>query len=176
MLIVYDRKTEKIVGHCSRVFHDGKWREATMDEILPNEDKTNLASVYFPDDARFIGYGVSSWRLRKDENGLVVGLERLPAIQINCDAKDNDGDDVPDVPADGTSVVRITVTTADSSDTDITFRTTRGALSQRTVHTNKGQGRVDLRAPTETVAVVVTASAEGYRPADLKLEFVPVGK
>jgi len=114
-----------------RVFHDGKWREATIDEILPNEDKTNLASVYVP-DPRFIGYGVDSWRLRKDESGMVVGLERFPAIQIKCDATDNDKDGVPDIVADGKSVVHITAVTADSTDTDITFRTTRGVLSQRT--------------------------------------------
>lgn len=176
MLIVYDRKTEKIISHCSQVFDQGKWREAQMDEILPNKDKGNLAAVYIADDARFIGYGTENWRLRKDESGAVVGIERLPAIQLKSDAKDTDGDGIPDVPADGTSVIAITVSTADGSDTSVTFRTSRGTLSQRTVSTSKGKGKVELRAATETVSVVVTATAAGYRPATLALEFVPTGK
>ena len=54
MLIIYDKNTEKIVGHCSRVFDSGKWRESTLDEIYPNTDKSSLATAYMPDDARFI--------------------------------------------------------------------------------------------------------------------------
>ena len=35
MIIVYNRTTGEIVGHCSRVFDAGKWREATIDELFP---------------------------------------------------------------------------------------------------------------------------------------------
>jgi hypothetical protein len=79
MLIVYDQTTGEIVGHCSSVFDGGKWREATVSELFPN--RANLSSVIVADDARFIGYGPNAWRLKKDANGVVTGIERLPALR-----------------------------------------------------------------------------------------------
>jgi hypothetical protein len=174
MLIVYDKNTHEIVGHCSRVYDSGKWREATLEELYPNRDRSNLATAYMPDDARFVGYGTTNWRLRKDESGAVLGIERLPGLLIGTDAQDDDKDGVPDIPADGKSVAHIRVSTADNSDTEITFRTTRGTLSARSVKTSGGKAVVDLRSGKETVAANVTASAAGYRTATISIEFVPV--
>jgi hypothetical protein len=174
MIIVYNRTTGEIVGHCSRVFDAGKWREATIDELFPDRDKSNLASVHFADDARYLAYGPHNWRLRRDESGVVTGIERLPSLALTCDAGDSDGDGIPDLPADGSAVAHITAKTSDGADVDIAFRTTRGSLGERTVHTTQGCAGVELRAATETVAVVVTATAPGYRPAKLNMEFVPV--
>jgi hypothetical protein len=115
MLIVYDRTSEKIVAHCSRVFDSGKWREAKMEEILPNHDRTNLTTVYVPDDARYLAYGSDAWRLRKDEGGMIIGIERKPSIQLRADANDTDNDGIQDIPADGRSTTRITATTADGA-------------------------------------------------------------
>lgn len=174
MLIVYDKTTEKIVGHCSRVFDSGKWREATLEEIYPNHDKSKLATAYMPDDARFIGYGASSWRLRKDPSGAVLGIERLPVLSLSCDAGDTDHDGLPDIPGDGKSIAHVTVTTSDGTDTEVTFRTTRGALSLRAGKTNAGKFSIELRSASETVPAVITATAPGYRPGTLTLEFTPV--
>jgi hypothetical protein len=174
MLIVYDRNSEKIVAHCSRVFDSGKWREAKMEEILPSHDKANLATIYIPDDARYLAYGPDSWRLRKDESGVIVGIERLPSIQLSVDAKDTDGDGSPDIPADGTSTTRVTAATGDGSDTEIAFRITRGSLSERKVLTSKGKASVDVRSANETVTSTITATAPGYRGAKLNIEFIPV--
>jgi hypothetical protein len=103
----------------------------------------------------------------------VTGIERLPWLILSCDVTDSDGDGIPDLPADGASVAQVTAKTSDGADVDVTFRTTRGALVQRTVPTPRGAAAVELRAATETVAVVVTATAPGYRPAKLDMEFVP---
>ncbi len=173
MLIVYDKTTEKIVGHCSQVFDSGKFREATLEEIYPNRDRTNLATAYMPDDARFIAYGTQNWRLRKDENGIVIGIERLPALLIHSSAPDTDNDGIPDIPADGKSTMQITVSTSDNADTEVTFRTTRGTLTKRTAETIGGKAEMDLRSATETVAATVMASAKGYRPVSIKVEFTP---
>lgn len=173
MLIVYDKNTHAIVGYCSRIFDSGKWREPTMEEIYPNKDRSNLAVAYMPDDARFVGYGPSNWRLRKDENGAVLGVERLPALHLTCDAKDADDDGVPDIPADGNSMATLTATTADGSDTEITFRTNRGTLSARKAETKKGSASVQIRATVETVQATITAEAKGYRTATLQLEMIP---
>jgi hypothetical protein len=174
LIIVYDRNTGEVVGHCSRVFDAGKWRDATIDELFPNRDKSNLAYVHFADDARYLAYGPHNWRLRRDDSGVVTGIERLPSLAMACDAADSDGDGIPDLPADSTSVAHITAKTSDGSDVDITFRTTRGSLGERTVRTTQGSAAVELRAGAETVAVVVTATAPGYRPGNLKMEFVPI--
>jgi hypothetical protein len=173
MLIVYDRATGEIVGHCSSVFDSGKWREPTLAELFPNRDHSTLATLGMVDDARFLSYGTAAWRLKKDENGVVTGLERLPILQLSTEAGDSDHDGIPDLPADGVSVAAITAKTSDGHDVEITFRTTRGALNRRSAATEEGEASVELRAATETVAVTVTATAPGYRPGRLDMEFVP---
>ena len=174
MIIVYNRSTGEIVGHCSRVFDGGRWREAAIDELFPEHEKSNLASVHFADDARYLAYGPHNWRLRRDESGVVTGIERLPSLVLTCDAADSDGDGIPDLPADSASVAHLTAKTNDGTNTEITFRTTRGSLNQRTVSTREGSATVELRAAGETVAVTVTATAPGYRAANLNMEFVPI--
>jgi hypothetical protein len=174
VVIIYDKSVDEITGYCSSVYDSGRWREPSLEELYPNRDLGNLGFVCTPDDLAFVSQGTANWRLRKDENGVVVGIEQLPALLISCDACDTDGDGIPDVPADGESVARVTVSTADNSDVDVTFRTTRGALSHRTVTTKGGKAVVSLRAATETVAVAVTASAKGYRTATLNLELIPI--
>ena len=79
MIIVYERGTGEIIGHCSRVFDSGQWRDATIAELFPNRDISNLASTHFPDDARYLRYGPENWRLRRDESGAVAGIERTAA-------------------------------------------------------------------------------------------------
>ena len=174
MLIVYDRNTSEIVGHCSSVFDSGKWREPTLEELFPNRDRASLASVNVADDARFIAYGQDAWRLKKDESGIVTGIERLPGLLMSCNARDSDDDGIPDLPADGKSIAVITAKTSDGSDATITFRTTRGALAQRTATTRSGTTPVELRAATETVSLAVTAAAPGYRTGRLEMEFLPL--
>jgi hypothetical protein len=176
MLIVYDRKTEQIIAHCSRVFDSGKWREATIDEILPKHDRTNLAAAYFHDEANYIANGILNLRLRKDENGLVTGIECLPLIELSVDAKDTDNDGIPDIPADGSSITRITAATADRSDTEITFRVSRGSLSDRKVRTSKGKATVQLQSATETVTSTIIATSPGYRNGTLHIEFIPFSR
>jgi hypothetical protein len=172
MLIVYDQTIGEIVGHCSSVFDGGKWREATVSELFPNH--ANLSSVSVADDARFIGYGPNAWRLKKDANGVVTGIERLPALLVTCDARDTDNDGIPDLPADGKSVSVITAKTSDGDNATVTFRTTRGTLAQRSAPTAGGTATVELRSAIETVSLTVTASAPGYRTGRLNMEFVPV--
>ena len=175
MLIVYDRASGEIVGHCSRVFDSGRWREATMSELFPNADPEKWASLSVGVDARFVGYGAKAWRMKKDESGIVTGIERLPVLLVTCDAGDADNDDLPDLPADGKSSTVVTVRSSDGGDAEVTFRTTRGTLTHRNVQMRGGSATVELRAGTETVAVTVSAWASGYRPGQLDLEFVPLG-
>jgi len=174
MMIVYDTTTGIVIGHCSRIFDSGKWREATIEEIFPNQDRSKLEALYLKDDPLYFQQGPEHWRIHRDERGVVTGLEQVPAITLSCDASDHDNDGIPDLPADGTSTTKITAKLDADAKVDVTFRTTRGSLSKRTVTTAKGQATVELRAATETVAVIVTATAPDYRPATLQMEFIPV--
>src|SRR6266487_3089402 len=139
MLIVYDSMTGEIVGLCSRLFDNGKWREATIEEIYPGLDHSKLEALYLKDDPRYFQQGTEHWRIRRDESDVVTGLERVPAITLSCDASDHDNDGIPDLPADGTSTTKITAKLDRDAKVDVTFRTTRGSLSKRTVTTTKGQ-------------------------------------
>jgi hypothetical protein len=175
MLIVYDATTGEIIGHCSSVFDNGKWREATLEETFPNRDASKLGTLYLKDDPRYLLQGPEYWRIRHDESGVVTGLERLPAITLSCDASDTDKDGIPDLPANGTATTKITAQLSDNGQADVTFRTTNGSLSKRTVHAAANSpATVELQSSTHTVSVAVTATSPGYRPATLNLEFLPL--
>lgn len=175
MLVVYDPATMQIIGHASRVFDNGQWREATIEELFPRRDRTKLEALYLKDDPRYLQVGPQHYRIRKDESGVVVGLEVLPAIALSCDAGDTDKDGVPDLAADGKATTKV-VAKVGGPNVDVTFRTTAGTLSQRTARSGAdGQATVELRASGETIATVVTATAPDYRPGELRIEFIPQG-
>jgi hypothetical protein len=175
MLIIYNPKTGEIVGHASRIFDSGKWREPAVEEICPDHQERQLESLSLKDEPRFLAYGGQHYRLRRDETGSVVGIELMGRISLTSDAPDRDHDSIPDLPADGTSTTQITASLeGGKADIDVTFRTTRGALSRRIVKTGAdGKATVTLRSATETVSVDVTATAPGFRLGTLSLEFVP---
>lgn len=177
MLIVYDRETRQVVGHCGRVFENGTLREATVDELYGHKELATLEPLYVGEvtEAKLFRYGVENFRLVFDDAGTATGIELNPAIRLRCDAGDADGDGVADLPADGDSSTVVTAATTDkAAGVEITFRTTRGSLASRTAITaDDGVASVALRSTTETVLATVTASAEGYRPDSLQLEMIP---
>lgn len=176
MLIVYEPQTGEILAHCSRIFDSGQWREPSVEEILPRRDPSRLGTLYLKDDPRYLQEGQDGWRIRRDASGAVVGIESVPALALTCDAKDTDGDGVPDVPADGKSSTQITARVPGGAGVEVTFRTTRGSLGKRAVQAAAdGTAVVHLRVPTETVLIAVTANAPGHRPATLEIECIPAG-
>jgi hypothetical protein len=118
------------------------------------------------------------------EQGTLRALKVEPlfvgAIVLSCDRPDLDGDGVAELGADGKSVAHITARlvattgkTAAPDGTEVRFRVTRGTLSSRRQVTHHAAATVELSATMETVTTTVTASAEGYRSASLKLEIIP---
>jgi hypothetical protein len=176
MLIVYDPATGEIVGHASRVFDNGQWREATIEELFPRRDRTKLEALYLKDDPRYLHQGAQHYRIRRDESGVVVGVEAMPAAELSCDADDQDEDGVPDLPADGKATTKITAKLDGGPNIDVTFRTTAGTLSRRRVRTGAdGKATVELRASGETIVASITATAAGYRAGAMQIEFIPQG-
>jgi hypothetical protein len=103
-----------------------------------------------------------------------------PKIVLNTSAKDDDGDGIPELPADGKSKAEITATLYDAlgevvdEQVEVTFRTSAGVLFARWVNTKKGEAKVALTASNETVMASVSASAEGFEPASIEFEFLPM--
>jgi hypothetical protein len=103
----------------------------------------------------------------------------LPRIVLTTTARDDDGDGVSEIPADGKSKAALRVTLQDvkgialKKSVEVSFRVTAGSISQRTVKTEGGKATVQLTASQETVTAVIYAFAEGFTPASLTLEFVP---
>ena len=101
------------------------------------------------------------------------------SLTLSTNAVDQDGDGRPELKADGRSSTTITVKApvplgATSKDpVSVTFRTTAGRLSARSVVLTDGAGSVQFTASRETVLVHITATAVGFNSANLLLEQIP---
>ena len=104
-----------------------------------------------------------------------------PEIVLTTSAEDRDGDGIPELPANGRSKVTIAATLQDeagnvvSDPVEVQFRTSAGTLSHRTMRTDGGHATVQLTSSRETVTATVRVTAAGFAPAQLELEFAPVG-
>lgn len=116
--------------------------------------------------------------------GVLMGLRAesryAGVLALRCDRPDLDGDGRPELAADGRMQATIIATVLDDSgapmaatDTEITFRATRGRLSARRVASTGAEAEVTLRSVAETVTARVTVTADGFREASLEVEFVP---
>jgi hypothetical protein len=99
-------------------------------------------------------------------------VEALPRIVMTASAAE--------IPADGKSKLTLKVSLEDVSgkplrkSIEVGFKVTAGAISRRSVKTEGGKATVYLTAGHETVAAIAGAFAEGYTPAVVTVEFVPV--
>lgn len=105
--------------------------------------------------------------------------EVRPVLVLTTEAKDDDGDGLPEIEANAKSAatIHVTVQTPDGEpiedEVPVTFRTSAGRLSARTVTTKKGSATVRLTSSRETVLAQVVATAPGFEPGHLEFEFVP---
>lgn len=183
MIVVFDKKTNKIIGAATRVFDSGRWREATLQELYPDAKPEELGCVYIKDSVKYaVLPDRNAWQIKFDEKGAPVGVERKPSppkIHLTTNARDTDGDGLPELAADGKSKATITIEVKDAKDKLVkkdfllNFRTTGGALSARRVEATGGKAKVEFTSSTETVTATVSASAEGFEEASLTFEFMP---
>lgn len=183
MIFIFDRTSKEVVGMATEVFDNGTWREANLEELYPNMDRSNLGFVQVQDSPKY-ALNPEGWQLKLDENGEPIGIERkpsLPRIHLRTDAIDTDGDGLPELPADGRSKATIEIEVQDvhgkliQKELTLNLKTTGGALSARRIATSNGRATVDLTSSLETVSVTVDVSAEGVRSASISLEFMPPG-
>ena len=184
MIIVYEKKTKKVVGVAAQVFDNGRWREPTMEELYPGGDLQKLGFIHVADSIRY-ALDPDAWQFKLDQNGAPIGAERkpsLPRLHLSTNAKDTDGDNLPELIADGKAKAVITAEVRDeldrivNSDFTVNFKTTGGTLSARHVMVKAGKTEVELTSSLETITATVSASGKGLKAAaPLTFEFMPPG-
>jgi hypothetical protein len=172
----------------------GRIERTTMFYILNEYGAVVRTATILPnaDALRSAGYTVIESELNVDiENIDVKGFPSktvisekpnivLPKIVLATTAHDSDGDGVPEISADGKSKATLKVSLLDTKGAamkksiEVGFRVTAGAISQRSVKTDSGKATVYLTSSHETVSAIVFAFAEGFTPATLAFEFVPM--
>ncbi|NEN97686.1 MAG: hypothetical protein F6K50_19790 [Moorea sp. SIO3I7] len=186
MIIIFDKKTKKLVSFAGRVLDCGKWREPTLEELYPNKNPEDFSAwgfVCIKDSPKYaLSPNLDRWQLKLDENGVPIGVERKPnplKIHLITTAIDTDGDAIPELIADGKDKAIITIEVINSRDEivkkdfNIALKTTGGTLSARRVTAKEGQATVELTSSVETVSVTVSAVAEGVKSDSISLEFMP---
>jgi len=182
MIIVFEKKTKKLVGVAAQVFDNGRWREPTIEELYPGVDANKLGFIHVEDSIRY-ALDPDAWQFKLDQHGTPIGAERKPSfprIRLSTKAKDTDGDNLPELVADGKSKATITAEVTDEQDRIVkrdfvlNLKTTGGSLSARLVEAKAGKAEVELTSSLETVTVTVTASGKGLKDAvPLTFEFMP---
>ena len=183
MIIIYDRNSRKIVG-VSMVAQDNSGLAASnsMKNILRTEKlNPNLMEFAVPDDET-VANEIYKYEIKFSSSGEpkeIVKREKLPFIDLSIDAPDHDGDGIPEMKADGKSIVTITASIRDdegkivtSAKNDVHFLTTGGVLSDRIVKCKNGVAKTTLQSVKETLTPTITAFTDGVRTGKMQVEFV----
>lgn len=181
MIFVYEKGSNKFVGVATQIFDNGTWREATLQELYPNADHSKLGSVVVKDSPKYY-LDQNAWRFATNDKGEVTGIERKPSppkITLSTNAKDTDGDDLPELKADGKSKATIDIEIRNTKGdlfkkaVDLRINTTGGRLSARRLTTKTGTASVDLTSTLDTVTVTVSVEADEMETQQLTFELMP---
>ena len=175
--VTYDIESGDVLGYLRTTSPVKPRPRSDQEEFLPVSTEADIALL-----SRF---SPGTHRLRGQvQDGVLHKLKTEPVAQgrivLTSDGRDLDGDGVPELPADGKSVVTITAQVVDHDGQPlareglrIDFRVTRGVLSARRDVLRDGRAEVRLRAIEETITTEMTASAEGLSDGLLRLELIP---
>jgi hypothetical protein len=181
MIFVYEKGSNKYLGMAGKIFDNGEMREATLEELYPNADHSKMGTVVVKDSPKY-ALDPTAWQFSVDDKGAVTGIERKPQppkITLTTDAKDTDGDGMPELKADGKSSATISIEIRTPEGTlmkkavDLRINTTAGRLSDRRLSTKSGKASVDLTASTDTVTVTVSVEADDMETQQLTFELMP---
>lgn len=181
MIFVYEKGSNKYLGMAGKIFDNGEMREATLEELYPNSDHSKMGVVVVKDSPKY-ALDPEAWQFSVDEKGEVNGIERKPQppkISLSTDAKDTDGDGMPELKADGKSKATIDIEIKTPEGTllkkavDLRINTTAGRLSERRMSTKTGKASVELTSTTDTVTVTVSVEADEMETQQLTFELMP---
>ena len=172
MILIYEKGTNKYIGAIPKIFENGVWREATVEEIYPNTDISNWGFLEVSDSPRY-WMADGGYMFRTDKKGVPVGVMLKPWIKLSIDAEDTDGDGLPEVkPGEKTKVkVAIELDKDDKQHAKAKFSlilsATGGALQKRRIElTPSKPAQVNFTAPTDTIAIAL--SAKGAPDVEVK--------
>lgn len=181
MIFVYKKGTHELVGYAARIFDNGKWREATIEELYPKMDASKLGFVVVKDSPKY-SMNLNGWQFTLDEEGEPNGIERKPnppRIIMTTTAEDTDGDGMPELPADGTTEADIHLAIQDGDGNTyeepmtVKISTSGGSLSARIMTVEDGQAIIKLRSSRDTITAKVSVEAEGVEGDSITFEFMP---
>ena len=176
--VTYTRETGEVTGYF--IVSDPQY--------VPNALNPQEASVEVTDDHHLEllesvreGRTLAHGRVREGKIAeLTAELPYRGKLVLTTDARDRDGDGIPELPADGKATARIQVAAQNPQGGTlvdplvVSFRATRGALSHRNAKTRDGLAEVKLRTANETTICEVIASVSRFESKPLLLEFIPV--
>jgi hypothetical protein len=183
MIIIFDRKTREIIG-VTMISQDnsGLTGKQTMKNVLRSDKANTNLTEFEVDDNETVANEIYKYELKFSSSGEPKDLVKkpiLPYIDLSIDAKDHDGDGIPEMKADGKSKVTITASIRDeeggivtNASNQIHFLTTGGVLSDRMVKCKNGVAKTTLQSVKETLTPTITAFSDGIRVGEIKVEFV----
>jgi hypothetical protein len=112
MIIIFDRKTREIIG-VTMISQDnsGLTGKQTMKNVLRSDKANTNLTEFEVDDNETVANEIYKYELKFSSSGEPKDLVKkpiLPYIDLSIDAKDHDGDGIPEMKADGKSKVTIT--------------------------------------------------------------------
>jgi hypothetical protein len=181
MIFIYEKGSNKFLGLATRIFDNGNWREATLQELYPNADHSKMGSIVVKDSPKY-ALDQHAWRFSTNDKGEVTGIERKPSppkIILSTNALDTDGDGLPELKADGISKATIDIEIRNPKGellkkaVDLRINTTSGRLSERRLTTKKGTASIELTSTMDTVTVTVSVEADEMETQQLTFELMP---
>ena len=181
MIFIYEKGTNKYLGMAGKMFDNGKWREATLEELYPDAYHSKMGAIVVKDSPKY-SMDPTAWRFSTNEKGEVTGIERKPSppkISLSTDAKDTDGDGLPELKADGKSKATIAIEIHNPKGelvkkaVKLRINTTSGRLSARRLTTKSGTASVELTSSLDTVTVTVSVEADEMETKQLTFELMP---
>ena len=180
MIVVFEKGTNNFVGMAPQVNDNGNMRDFTLEELYPDLDPKKHGFFFVEDSPKYVLHP-DHWQFKVNKKGVPVGIEHKPTLtlKLSTTLKDEDGDGMPELKADGKSLAPITVQILDGqkpkrSTVKVKLSTTGGRLDQRILDfKNSSKATVNLQSVTETITIEVTATAEGMHSDSITFELMP---
>lgn len=181
MIFIYEKGTNKFLGVATQIFDNGTWREATIQELYPDADHSKMGAIVVKDSPKYY-LDIDAWRFSLDANGVPNGIERKPSppvITLTTNAKDTDGDGMPELKADGKSKATIDIEIRNPKGelvkkaVDLRISTTGGRLSARRLSAKNGKASVELTSTLDTITITVSVEADELETQRLTFELMP---
>ena len=194
MIIVFDKKSKKVIGTAKRVLDNGKLRELTLAELYPNLDAKQFDHIIV-DDNDPTAQDPRSLQVVTTKGGgpMRIAQSQKAIIQLTHNLLDQDGDGIVEwmlsqnfligagSGASGTAATGIPILVsltdengkAASSPTSVKIRTNLGTLSHRNLDLVRGEAQFTFWPGDNTTLITLQVTGEDCFPAELKIEVIP---